>query len=255
MRGARPLPMNLPCQVGTSSTSSYLIPNGLRTCGRCGRRPYLHELVHGPNSPPNILWVCSPHEPAVRGSERRGQRSGWEGERLASRQRFMASIRVQSLEVRPPHEPQVDQPPITRIVADNESRPIRAHPSHPRFKDTKPAPMRIEAPHESNPRHGCYGLHWLRGGPSGVRGRPSPPLMVRRPECGALFSCWPADFVQADLESRASLRRAAEGVDTVLYLGARATFEDYAPLHRHVMRGEPLGGGVEVEFTSCTYFC
>jgi hypothetical protein len=36
------------------------------------------------------------------------------------------------------HEPQVDQPPITRIVADNESRPIRAHPSHPRFKGRLP---------------------------------------------------------------------------------------------------------------------
>jgi hypothetical protein len=32
------------------------------------------------------------------------------------------------------HEPLVEQPRITRIYADNESTPIRAHPSHPRFK-------------------------------------------------------------------------------------------------------------------------
>ena len=37
-----------------------------------------------------------------------------------------------------------------------------------------------------------------------------PRLMVRRPERGALFSRWPADLVQADLESRGSLRRAVE---------------------------------------------
>jgi hypothetical protein len=41
------------------------------------------------------------HEPSVRSSERRGKRSGWECERLASRQRFMASILVHSLEVPP----------------------------------------------------------------------------------------------------------------------------------------------------------
>jgi hypothetical protein len=44
-------------------------------------------------------------EPFVRSSERRGQRPGWEGERLASRQLFMAPIHAQSLEVPPTHEP------------------------------------------------------------------------------------------------------------------------------------------------------
>jgi dihydroflavonol-4-reductase len=64
-----------------------------------------------------------------------------------------------------------------------------------------------------------------------------PRLKVRRPERGAMFSRWPADLVQADLESRASLRRAVEGMDTVLHLGARATFEDYARLRPTIVDG------------------
>jgi hypothetical protein len=44
--------MNLPCQVGTGSTPSYLISNGLRIRGPGGTgpyraRPYLHRAVHG----------------------------------------------------------------------------------------------------------------------------------------------------------------------------------------------------------------
>jgi hypothetical protein len=35
------------------------------------------------------------------------------------------------------HEPQVDQPPFTRMNADNESRTIRAHPSHPWFNRSR----------------------------------------------------------------------------------------------------------------------
>jgi hypothetical protein len=64
-----------------------------------------------------------------------------------------------------------------------------------------------------------------------------PRLMVRRPERGVLFSRWPADLMQADLESRSSLRRAVDGIDTVLHLGARATFEDYARLRPTIVDG------------------
>jgi hypothetical protein len=51
---------------------------------------------------------------------------GSEVPRVPSLPSFMASIRVHSLEVPPTHEPQVDQPRITQIYADDESRPIRA---------------------------------------------------------------------------------------------------------------------------------
>jgi len=41
--------MNLDPRVGTGSTPSTLISNGLRICGRGGTRPYLYERVQGPN--------------------------------------------------------------------------------------------------------------------------------------------------------------------------------------------------------------
>lgn len=64
-----------------------------------------------------------------------------------------------------------------------------------------------------------------------------PRLMVRRPSRGALFARLPADLVQGDLSRPATLTRAVEGVDTVIHLGARATFEPYARLRKINVEG------------------
>ena len=55
-------------------------------------------------------WMASFHEPCPFTPENGGRRSeiGWEGDALRSRQRFMAPIRVHSLEVLPTHEPRMD---------------------------------------------------------------------------------------------------------------------------------------------------
>ena len=64
-----------------------------------------------------------------------------------------------------------------------------------------------------------------------------PRLMVRRQSRGALFGRLPADLVQADLSRPASLARAVEGVDTVIHLAARATFESYSRLRKTNVEG------------------
>jgi nucleoside-diphosphate-sugar epimerase len=46
-----------------------------------------------------------------------------------------------------------------------------------------------------------------------------------------------AELVQGDLESPESLRRAVEGVDTVLHLGARAVFEEYSIVRPTIVNG------------------
>ena len=57
-----------------------------------------------------------------------------------------------------------------------------------------------------------------------------PRLAVRRPIRGALLARLPAEIVAADLTSPASLSRATEGIEAVIHLGARATFESYSRL-------------------------
>ena len=78
-----------------------------------------------------------------------------------------------------------------------------------------------------------------------------PKLMVRRPTRGALFARLPVDLVQGDLTRPATLARAVEGVDTIIHLGARATFESYERLREtnvegteHLMEAA-IGAGVE----------
>lgn len=64
-----------------------------------------------------------------------------------------------------------------------------------------------------------------------------PRLMVRRPERGLLLKPLDADLVQGDLASPESLRRAVGGVEAVIHLGARATFEEYRLLRPTVVDG------------------
>ena len=68
---------------------------------------------------------------------------------------------------------------------------------------------------------------------SGLR----PRVLVRRPLRGGLFSTWDVETVCGDLESVNSLERAVDGMDTVLHLGARATFEDYVLLRPTIVDG------------------
>lgn len=59
-----------------------------------------------------------------------------------------------------------------------------------------------------------------------------PRLLVRRRERGTLLSRLDAEIVQGDLESYKSLLRATDGVDAVIHLAARATFENYRQLKK-----------------------
>lgn len=64
-----------------------------------------------------------------------------------------------------------------------------------------------------------------------------PRLMVRRRERGRLLVPLDAELVFGDLLRPASLARAVEGVDTVLHLAARATFERYARVRPTIVGG------------------
>ncbi len=64
-----------------------------------------------------------------------------------------------------------------------------------------------------------------------------PRLMVRRPERGRLLSKLDAELVHGDLARPASLERAMDGIDTVLHLAARATFERYERVRPTIVEG------------------
>jgi nucleoside-diphosphate-sugar epimerase len=70
-----------------------------------------------------------------------------------------------------------------------------------------------------------------------VRAGMQPRLAVRRPVRGALVARLPAEIVAADLTSPASLARAADGMDAVIHLGARAAFESYTRLRATIVEG------------------
>ncbi len=65
----------------------------------------------------------------------------------------------------------------------------------------------------------------------------SPRAMVRRPERGLLLRNLDVDPAYADLRSPESLERAVEGVDAVIHLGARATFEEASLLRPTIVEG------------------
>lgn len=64
-----------------------------------------------------------------------------------------------------------------------------------------------------------------------------PRLMVRRPERGRLLTGLDVEPVHGDLESPESLDRAVKGVDTVIHLAARATFERYERVRPTIVDG------------------
>jgi nucleoside-diphosphate-sugar epimerase len=61
--------------------------------------------------------------------------------------------------------------------------------------------------------------------------------MVRRPERGRLLAPLHAELVHGDLSRPASLARAVAGVDTVIHLAARATFEAYDRVRPTIVDG------------------
>lgn len=64
-----------------------------------------------------------------------------------------------------------------------------------------------------------------------------PRLLVRRMQRGILVSSLDAEPVAGDLLSPSSLRRAAEGVDTVIHLAARASFEAWRYVKPSIVDG------------------
>ena len=64
------------------------------------------------------------------------------------------------------------------------------------------------------------------------------PRLMLRELCDSRNVChFDADFVLGDLRDRDSLRRAVKGVDGIIHLGARATFESYDILKPSILDG------------------
>ena len=64
-----------------------------------------------------------------------------------------------------------------------------------------------------------------------------PRLMVRRPIRGMLLNSLGADLKQGDLSRPESLKRLVTGVDSVIHLGAMATFESYKKVRPSIVDG------------------
>jgi dihydroflavonol-4-reductase len=64
-----------------------------------------------------------------------------------------------------------------------------------------------------------------------------PRLMVRRPIRGMLLRSLDAEFMQGDLSRPQSLKRLIKDVDTVIHLGAMATFESYRKVRSSIVDG------------------
>jgi len=64
-----------------------------------------------------------------------------------------------------------------------------------------------------------------------------PRLMIRQAGDDCDICHFDADFVMADLRKPSSLKQAVKGVDGIVHLGARATFESYAILKPSILEG------------------
>lgn len=81
---------------------------------------------------------------------------------------------------------------------------------------------------------GFIGVELVRQlGARGIR----PRILVRRPHRAALLTSFETDPIQGDLTSPETLRRAVEGVDTIIHLGGRASFESYRRLRPTIVDG------------------
>jgi nucleoside-diphosphate-sugar epimerase len=61
--------------------------------------------------------------------------------------------------------------------------------------------------------------------------------MLRRPERGRILKNIEAEIIEANLHRFESLDRVLNGIDTVIHLGARATFEPYARVRASIVNG------------------
>jgi nucleoside-diphosphate-sugar epimerase len=74
------------------------------------------------------------------------------------------------------------------------------------------------------------------------------PRLLMRELCDSRDIChFDADFVLGDLRNRESLKRAVEGMDGIIHLGARATFESYETLKPSILDGSTALMEVGVE--------
>lgn len=64
-----------------------------------------------------------------------------------------------------------------------------------------------------------------------------PRLMIRKPGDDCEICRFDADIILADLRHPDSLRQAVKGVDGIIHLGARATFESYSILKPSILEG------------------
>jgi nucleoside-diphosphate-sugar epimerase len=82
-----------------------------------------------------------------------------------------------------------------------------------------------------------------------------PRLMIRQPGDDCEICHFDADFVLADLRNHESLKEAVKGVDGILHLAARATFESYETLRPSVLDGSLalMKAGVEAGVSSFVY--
>jgi nucleoside-diphosphate-sugar epimerase len=82
-----------------------------------------------------------------------------------------------------------------------------------------------------------------------------PRLMIRQAGDDCEICNFDADFVQADLRNPESLRQAVKGIDGILHLAARATFESYDTLKPSILDGSLalMRAGVEAGVRSFVY--
>ena len=76
-----------------------------------------------------------------------------------------------------------------------------------------------------------------------------PRLMIRQAGDDCDICHFDADFVIADLRKPSSLKQAVKGVDGIVHLGARATFESYAILKPSILEGSLalMQAGIEMD--------
>jgi nucleoside-diphosphate-sugar epimerase len=63
-----------------------------------------------------------------------------------------------------------------------------------------------------------------------------PRVLVRRPHRAALLASFDVDVIHGDLAAGSSMERAVDGIDTVIHLGGRASFERYRRLEPTIVQ-------------------
>ncbi len=82
-----------------------------------------------------------------------------------------------------------------------------------------------------------------------------PKLMIRRPGDDCEICRFDAKIVQADLTDFKSLKQAVKGIDGIIHLGARATFESYDILKPSILDGSTalMAAGIDAGIRTFVY--